>query len=193
MNLPESRGETRAGRSEVTRRAILRAAEALLFEEGEKNLSIRGICKRAGVTAPTIYHHFGDRQRLIERIVDDHFVGFDAWMVGRPGPADPVEALRWAFDRYVEFGLASPLPYRLLFDRKSGTSSSHGISSFARMRDGMVALEATGGLRLSVDEAVLVFWSAMHGVTSLAILGVVASDSRVLTEVRDGIIARLLR
>jgi len=194
MSRSDTGPTTRAERSEATRRAILQAADDLLLAKGEESLSIRRICDRAGVTPPTIYHHFGSRQRLIERIVDDHFAGFDTWLVERPGPADPVDALRWGFDRYVEFGLANPGPYRLLFDQRTpGSPPPHGVSALDRLRRGMAAVDATGRLRLPVDESVLVFWSAMHGVTSLALLGAVKADTRVITEVREAILARLVR
>jgi AcrR family transcriptional regulator len=63
--------------------------------------------RRAGVTAPTIYHHFGDKAALVARVVDDCFADFDApSRIARPARSG--EALRWAFDRYVEYGLRHP-------------------------------------------------------------------------------------
>src|ERR1051326_1193623 len=103
--------------SEATRRTILAAAEALLAAGGEAGLSIRQLCARAGVTAPTIYHHFGDKRALVDRVVDDCFAEFDAALARRAAPADPVDALRWAFDRYLEYGIAHPAHYRLMFPR----------------------------------------------------------------------------
>ena len=50
--------------SEATRRAILDAAERLLASGGEEQVSIRELCLRAGVSPPTIYHHFGDKAGL---------------------------------------------------------------------------------------------------------------------------------
>src|SRR2546423_12975007 len=87
--------------SEATRRAILDAAGDLLASRGEEGLSIREVCLRAGVTAPTIYHHFGDKAALVDRIVDDCFAAFDVAFDDRPAPGDPVERLPWGFDRYV--------------------------------------------------------------------------------------------
>ena len=71
--------------SEQTRRAILEAAEGLLAAGGEGGLSIRELCRRAEVTAPTIYHHFGDKQALVDRVVDDCFATFDAVLARRAG------------------------------------------------------------------------------------------------------------
>jgi AcrR family transcriptional regulator len=63
--------------SEATRRTILDAAGHLLATVGERGLSIREVCARAGVTAPTIYHHFGDKAALVARIVDECFADFN--------------------------------------------------------------------------------------------------------------------
>src|SRR5215470_592995 len=90
--------------SEATRRAILDAAGALLATRGEAGLSIREVCARAGVTPPTLYHHFGDKAALVDRVVDDCFTTFDRDAAGRTPPADPVEALRWASDGYLRYG-----------------------------------------------------------------------------------------
>src|SRR5207237_1131877 len=90
------------------RRASLAAAETLLARGGEAGLSIRELCARASVTPPTVYHHFGDKGALVDRLVDECFAEFDRTFTRRRPPADPVEALRWGFARYVEYGLAHP-------------------------------------------------------------------------------------
>src|SRR5439155_105444 len=78
---------SRDAESETTRRAILAAAEDLL---AEGDLSIRQLCARAGVTPPTIYHHFGDKRALVERVIDDCFAEFDQALARRRPPADPL-------------------------------------------------------------------------------------------------------
>src|SRR5215510_6202152 len=118
---------TRARDGETTRDVILVAAASLLAAGGEEGFSIRELCARAGVTAPTIYHHFGDKAALVDRIVDDCFSEFDSALVRRAAPPDPVDALRWAFDRYVEYGLAHPTHYRLMFQRTHARQTAAGL------------------------------------------------------------------
>src|SRR5205809_7916145 len=120
---------------EGTRRVILRAAESLLASGGAEGLSIRQLCARAGVTPPTIYHHFGDKRALVERVIDDCFAVFDRALARRRPPADPVEALAWAFDRYVEYGLEHPAHYRLMFQQRDARRSTPaGLASYDRLR-----------------------------------------------------------
>jgi AcrR family transcriptional regulator len=156
--------------SEATRRAILDAAERLLASGGEEQVSIRELCLRAGVSPPTIYHHFGDKAALVDRVVDDCFA---------------------AFDRYVEYGLAHPTHYRLMFARTRRRPTPAGIASYDRLRRTVGAIEAEGRLRAPLEPATAAFWSGVHGVTSLLIAGFWQADSPAIALVRDSLIAQL--
>ena len=183
----------RAASSAATRRVILGAAAAILSTRDEDELSIREVCARAGVTAPTIYHHFVDRQTLIDRVVDDCFASFDRWLGGRPPPADPVDALHWGFDRYVEFGAAHPTEYRLLFGRRRVRPTAQGLAAFERLRGGMRLVAAANCLRVDVEAATLAYWTAVHGVTALVVLGLIPLGSPVVALAREAIVARITR
>jgi AcrR family transcriptional regulator len=178
--------------SEATRRTILDAAEELLARGGEDGLSIRQLCTRAGVTPPTIYHHFGDKRALVDRVVDDCFAEFDRALGQRSAPADPVEALRWAFDRYLEYGLAHPAHYRLLFQR-SGPRTPAGRASYDRLRRMVTAVAAAGRLLVPVEVATRACWCTAHGVTSLLVGGYFALEDPAVALVRDGLMAQLTR
>jgi AcrR family transcriptional regulator len=183
----------RTQEASVTRRTILAAAEELLARGGEEELSIRALCARVGVTPPTIYHHFGDKRALVDRVVDDCFAEFDRALARRRAPGDPVEAARWAFDRYVEYGLAHPTHYRLMFQRRAVRPTPGGIASYDRLRHGMRVIAEAGRLTVPVEEAAAAFWAAAHGITSLVMAGVLASDAPAVALLRDAILARLTR
>ena len=180
---------SRDAESEDTRRAILAAARDLL---AGGDLSIRRLCTRAGVTPPTIYHHFGDKRALLERVIDDCFAVFDRALARRPPPADPVEALAWAFDRYVEYGLAHPAHYRLMFQRRDARPPTPaGRASYDRLRRMIAAIAAAGRLADPVEQATRACWCAAHGVTSLLVGGYFAVDDPAVALLRDGLIAQL--
>ncbi len=179
--------------SEATRRAILEAAARLLAAGGEDALSIREVCAHAGVTPPTIYHHFGDKAALIDRVVDDCFADFDRAFAQRAVPADPVEAMRWAFGRYVEFGMRYPTHYRLMFEGRRIRSTPGGLASYNGLRRRVAAIDAAGRLLVPVEDATAAFWSAVHGVTSLAIRGTVPPQSPALALVREAMVSQLTR
>ena len=52
-----------------TRDFILSVASKLFLERGFANVSIRDICEVAGVTPPTIYHYFGNKDRLFKAVI----------------------------------------------------------------------------------------------------------------------------
>jgi len=178
----------------ATRRAILAAAETLLARGGEAGLSIRELCARAGVTPPTVYHHFGDKGALVDRLVDECFAEFDRTFTRRRPPADPVEALRWGFARYVEYGLAHPAHYRLMFQRSTARRpTAAALASYDRLRRRVAAIDAAGRLTAAVEDATAAFWSAVHGVTSLLIAGFWKPGAPAVALVCDAMIAQLTR
>ena len=184
---------TREVESEATRRSILDAAEHLLARGGEAGLSIRQLCARAGVTAPTVYHHFGDKNALVDRVVDDCFTAFDATLARRPAPRDPVEALRWAFDRYVEYGMRHPTHYRLMFQpRTRARATPAGVASYDRLRRLVATIDAAGRLGPPVEEATRACWCVAHGVTSLLVGGYMKPTDPAIALLRDAVIARLV-
>lgn len=173
----------------ATRRAILRAGQQLLAKGGEAGLSIRELCARAGVTAPTVYHHFGDKQRLVERIVNDWFLEFDRAIAAARPTADPVEALRRGFEQYVAYGRAHPEHYRLIFGRARRTAA--GIAAYDRLRRMVQALADAGRLGPAVEDATAACWAAVHGVTALVVAGFLAPDAPAVALARDAIIRSL--
>lgn len=191
MGVARSTARPRALESEATRRAILDAAGELLARHGEAGLSIREVCLRAGVTPPTIYHHFGDKASLVERIVDDCFAAFDVAFDDRTPPIDPVERLRWGFDRYVDYGVDHPVHYRLMFLRSPGRPTPAGLASYDRLRRMMRAVDDAGRLTAPLEDATAAVWSSVHGVTSLVIAGFWPREAAAIQLVRDAMLAQL--
>src|SRR5262245_45281757 len=174
-----------------TRETILAAAERILARGGEDALSIREVCARVGVTAPTIYHYFGDKDGLVAEVVDACFAEFDRALADGPVPVDPVEALAWALERYVAYGVAHPAHYRLLFQRRRAKPTPAAIASYARFERAVEAIAAAGRLRVPPSEAAPAFWAAVHGVTTLAIAGFVSRTAPAVHHVRDAMVTHL--
>ena len=103
-----------AQRAQV-RRAILDATESLLLEEGEERFSIRRLVERCGFTAPTIYHHFRDKDGLIDALLDERFERLAQQIRRVRRGDDPVAYLRSMGLAFVRFGLRNPTHHRLLF------------------------------------------------------------------------------
>src|SRR5579859_3307052 len=86
---------------------LLLAAAQLLAESGDRTLSTRAVCKLAGVQAPTLYHHFGSKQGLIDAVIN---YGFTQYVESEQGSGadDPLVSIRRGWERHVQFGLEHP-------------------------------------------------------------------------------------
>ena len=94
---------------------LLRAAAELLATSGGSAVSTRQITQLAGVTAPTLYHHFGDKEGLFDAVVA---AGFEEYVAGERDFApsgQPLEDIRRLWDNHVQFGLNQPELYLVMF------------------------------------------------------------------------------
>jgi AcrR family transcriptional regulator len=64
----ESQGKRVRRRPEDARRLILEAAEASMTASGPAGLRLTDVAERAGVSHPTILHHFGSREGLVRAL-----------------------------------------------------------------------------------------------------------------------------
>ena len=94
---------------------LLRAAAELLANSAGAAVSTRQITQLAGVTAPTLYHHFGDKEGLFDAVVA---AGFEEYVAGERDFApsgQPLEDIRRMWDNHVQFGLKQPELYLVMF------------------------------------------------------------------------------
>lgn len=78
--------------------AILQAARELLLEGGEKALSYRKLATKLGITAPSLYSYFADKQQLIaalsDQVLDISNIDFNKQAPNKQGqPRDQLEYL----------------------------------------------------------------------------------------------------
>src|SRR3954471_1001502 len=68
------RTRNRRGEGALLRDEIVTAAERLLEREGnEEALTLRSVAREAGISAPSIYTHFADRDAIVETVLDIAF------------------------------------------------------------------------------------------------------------------------
>ncbi len=155
-----------------SRAAILEATEALLLAEGVEGVSIRNVTARCGYTAPTIYHHFGDKAGLLATLLEERFRKVYELMASIPSDGDPAEYLLETARAFVQFALENPDHYRLLsvpgLDPDSVPSAE---ASRELVRRALEALAREGSLATNdIDAAYQTTWAMMHGVISLRLL-----------------------
>jgi AcrR family transcriptional regulator len=99
------------------RAEILAATKSLLAETGNSDaVSVRAVAERVGVTTPSIYRHFKDKDDLLDAVCADVF---GALAVVLEQAADktnnPLETLYQQGRGFVQFALANPEQYRMTF------------------------------------------------------------------------------
>ena len=116
----EERRERQRGEA---RRSILDATEALIIETGGSNFSIRSLGQRSGYSAPTVYHYFGDKDGLIDALLEDRVDRLASEFEQLAPSGEPRQDLRAMLLAYVDFSVANPA-----FTRLMGTFSRKGES-----------------------------------------------------------------
>jgi len=171
------RPRARRGEGDRLRQEIIDAGKRLLFETGNQEaVTVRAVAEAVGVSPPSIYLHFPDKDALIIAVCEDTFLALDEYIEKAAAGIDDVrEQLRVRGKAYVQFGLENPEHYRILFMTRPATLKPeteipapaaflHHIESVQRAQD-------AGVLRHDVDPmiAALTLWSGAHGITSLLI------------------------
>jgi AcrR family transcriptional regulator len=140
--------------SDDARARIVAVAASLLAGGGRDALTTRAVASAAGVQPPTIYRLFGDKSGLLDAVAEH---GFSSYLgekkVREPGP-DPVEDLRHGWDLHIEFGLANPAVYTLMYcDPRPGVKSPAAATAFQFLKQHIRRLAVVGRLRLSEERA----------------------------------------
>ncbi|MGI9592352.1 MAG: TetR/AcrR family transcriptional regulator [Myxococcota bacterium] len=170
---PSAFERRRLQQREETRRTILDATGALLVEDGYEGFSMRRLAARCGYAAPSIYHHFGDKQSLLDAVVEERFqlvLGRRRWVRRRP---DPPETVRAMMAEFVQFGLENPDHYKLLDLPRPGDPSPPPSSERVRelLHEQLEELGAAGRLASdSVDEAAQFLWCVITGLLRLQVV-----------------------
>ena len=112
---PQRRRRAQRGSGEQLRDEIVGATKSLLAAAGRADdVSIRAVAEVVGVTPPSIYLHFADKDELINAVVADVFTELDAAMQSAAADAkSPMERLRAHGLAYVHFAVTHPEHYRL--------------------------------------------------------------------------------
>ena len=188
------------------RASLLDAAEQVLREGGLEALSLRECARRVGVSHAAPAHHFGDARGLLSAFAA---VGFERLAASMEryaeGAADaPWDRLRAVGRAYIDFALAHPQHFRLMFRRDLLDSEQDDLAAAGRRAAGALreALRATGGNAGAAggDDATraILAWSAVHGFATLALeqqlggdFGIARGDRAALAQAGDRMLGLL--
>jgi AcrR family transcriptional regulator len=147
------------------RRAILDATEALLVEDGASAFSMRRLAERCGYTPPTIYHHFVDKQHLIDELLEERCRALVKSLKRAHQGDDPVENLRAYGIAFARWGLRNPTHYTLLSQSRDPELPEPPAAEEARtlMEGPLEKIAAAGRLSASMESVGQSIWAFLHG------------------------------
>lgn len=173
-----------------TREALVAAALKVLEEAGEAQFSTRAVCAIADVTAPTLYHHFGNADGLLSAAIDEAFVEFLSSKIVAMKSPDPVVALREGWDDYVRFAAARPRLYVAMMSRfLQGAEIPAARQAAELLLERVRAIAAEGRLAVTVEAAADHAWAAVNAASLLYVTaaqrGAAPPDPSVIAEIRE--------
>ncbi|GAA4666272.1 TetR/AcrR family transcriptional regulator [Gordonia humi] len=157
---------------------IIDATTELLIGLGSADaVSIRAVAQRVGVTPPSIYRHFDDKEELLDAVCAHYFERFaDVMDAASAGIDDVLERALAQGLAYIRFAIDNDVVYRTAFSRitepgkPSKTDEVMLSSAFVKFRGTVVDMMAHDLLPQSDPiETVLKLWSVAHGFASVMI------------------------
>lgn len=152
-------------------------ALAVLRLEGDSAISLRGIAKQIGVSAPALYRHYADRESLLAELAISGFAALRQQLLSVEQHA-PRAALIGIGLAYVAFAQSEPNLYRLMFGGRVLPKGAHprldqaGLGAFNVLQDTIARGQRAGYLKpapLALMTATA--WSLVHGLSQLTIDG----------------------
>ncbi|MGO3363070.1 MAG: TetR/AcrR family transcriptional regulator [Corynebacterium sp.] len=174
-----------------TREKLIAAAADMIARSPGEDFSLRAVCETVGVKLPTAYHFFGSKQGLVDAVVEHGFDMYIAEKQAMEWTDDPIQDIRTGWDAHVDFGLANPGFYALMYGTVQPGQAPSAQSRPAEILLGLTTTAAEQG-RLTVppEQASAHIMATNIGVTLRQIIQG-ASDPGLSAAVRDGVISAI--
>ena len=179
-NQTPTRSRRRRGAGHELREVVLRVATDLLAARGDVNgLTMRAVATGAGVTAPSVYRHFPDKETLVRTIVTERFAEFTNALraAADAAGAAPMARLEAMSRAYLHTGLDQPGHYRVLFSATHAGPAGLGLpagvehpgAASHRLLVETVAACLPPRRRGTALALATELWASLHGIADLRI------------------------
>ena len=160
------------------KRALTRAALALVAEKGPKGFTLTEAARRAGVSAAAPYRHFADKAELLAAVAEQGFLQLhEALAAAGDSASDPKNRLIDIGRAYVRWAVTHPDYYQAMFGAETIKREHPGLliagaQAFGDLLDAITSCLESGIMHgQDPREIAGPMWSLVHGVASLAIGG----------------------
>lgn len=179
------------------RERLCDVAEEKFAAHGADGVTLRELADALGVSPMTPYRYFKDKDAILAAVRARAFNRFaEAMEVAETKRS--VRKTAFTGVLYVDWAMANPAAYRLMFDTQQPTASNYPdlVAAMTRARGTMTAvwkqLQSDNTFKGDIELAGHLMWAAQHGVVMLQLSGLLkpSQDARKLVKRMVDAIAR---
>ena len=168
---------------------LMREARGMLDKGGLKQLNLRALAARAGITAGSMYHHYESKAELLGELAAGGFKELRRELEAADRAAGDGQRLRGWATGYFHFARREPALFALMFDPEMAELATVAEARAAALAGlhAIVGEVAASQRRLAapLDQITLAVWAASHGAAALS------SGGRDQSDLIDDVIAGL--
>jgi AcrR family transcriptional regulator len=165
---------------------IARVALAMLEEEGPQAVSMRRVASAVGITPMAIYHHFPDREALLNTVTDREFAKLLSHIQAHPLHGSLENRVIAVMEGYVDYSFKQPRVFDYVFSHVRSDARKYPQDFRARRSPtlnpiaDMLAGEMEKGLLKQDDvwEVAFALWAHIHGYVMLYRAGRIALSEK---------------
>jgi AcrR family transcriptional regulator len=159
----------------TTAERIAEEALKILEKEGENAVSMRRVAHAVGITPMAIYHHFPNREALLNFVVDREFEKFLGYIQARPMRGSAETRLLGCMDSYISYAFECPRIFDYVFTQPRPNARRYPDDFRARRSPTLnpiadlveQAIDSGFLKRDDVWEIALELWAHAHGYVML--------------------------
>ncbi len=160
---------------QTTAEQIAKVALEILEAEGPEAVSMRRVASAVGITPMAIYHHFTNREALLNYITEREFSKLLEYILAHPLRGNADARLIWVMEGYVDYALDRPRVFDYVFSRTRQGARQFPEDFRARrsptlnpVADAIAAAMEQGHLKKDdVWEIAFALWAHVHGYVML--------------------------
>lgn len=163
------KGRIDPGNGEI-KQDLLRAAMHLLSTKGRDGATMRAICAEVGVTPPTLYHHYGDLQRLHKAAIDETYLKVAEAYHGGTEERGPLKGIRDGWATFLQFAYSEPNMCRIVIQQiMAGEPPSMVGDTLLGLADDLTQFQVQGFLKYPPRDTAQLLWMGALGSLTYAV------------------------
>ncbi|HTZ57512.1 MAG TPA: TetR/AcrR family transcriptional regulator [Acidobacteriaceae bacterium] len=182
--------KTQPALPQATAEQIAQVALEILEAEGADAVSMRRVASAVAITPMAIYHHFPNREALLDYIADREFSKLLEYILAHPLRGNSESRVIGVLEGYIDYALARPRIFDYVFSRTRPGARRFPKDFRARhsptlntVADVVSAAMAQGSLKKDdVWEVAFALWAHVHGYVMLYRAGRIGLDEKEFRE-----------